>query len=161
MTPYIHPAMMTAPALRFATPDDVETLAGAWYAMLEEDGLLAARVGPRWRSYITADFRAGIANGGQVWVVAEEGGAIVATGAAFFRGGRSSIALTGLTATLAGVYTFPAYRRRGVARAIVGRLIDICRTRGCRAIRLRASAQGRPLYERFGFVAGDEMVLSL
>jgi GNAT superfamily N-acetyltransferase len=161
VTPYIHPAMMTAPALRLATPDDVETLADAWYAMLEEDRLLAPEVDPRWRSYITADFRTGISVGSHVWVVAEEGGRIVATGAAFFRGGRSSLALTGLTATLAGVYTFPDYRRRGLARAVVGRLIELCRTRGCRIIRLRASDQGRPLYAQFGFVAGDEMVLRL
>jgi len=152
---------MSAPALRLATPDDVETLADAWYAMLEEDGLLASDVDPHWRSYITADFRAGISAGSQVWVVAEEQGRIVATGAAFIRGGRSTMALTGLTAIIAGVYTFPPYRRRGVARSIVGRLIEISRTRGCRAIRLRASAQGRPLYEQLGFVNGDEMVLAL
>lgn len=153
--------MTSAPVLRLATPDDVEILADAWYAMLEEDGLLAPTIDPHWRSYITADFRTGISVGGQAWVVAEEEGRIVATGAAFFRGGRSSLALTGLTATLAGVYTFPDYRRRGIARAVVGRLIELCRTRGCRIIRLRASDQGRPLYEQFGFVPGEEMVLPL
>ena len=152
---------MTAPALRLATLDDVEILADAWYAMLQEDRLLAPDVDPRWRSYITADFRTAISVGSQLWIVAEDEGRIVATGAAFFRGGRSSLALTGLTATLAGVYTFPDYRRRGIARAVVSRLIELCRTRGCRFVRLRASDQGRPLYEQFGFVSGDEMVLPL
>ena len=147
--------------LRRATADDVEFLADAWYAMLEEDRLLAPRVDPQWRSYITADFRTGISGGSQLWIVAEEERRIVATGAAFFRGGRSSLALTGLTATLAGVYTFPGFRRRGLARAVVGRLIELCRTRGCRFVRLRASEQGRPLYEQLGFVPGDEMVLPL
>ena len=161
VVPYIQPAMMIAPALRLATADDVEALARAWYAMLKEDGLLAPRIDPHWRSYVTADFRAGIANGSQLWVVAQDKRRIVATGAAFLRGGRSSLALTGLSATLAGVYTLPAFRRRGIARAIVERLIEICRSRGCRVIRLRASDQGRPLYEQFGFVSGDEMVLSL
>ncbi len=153
--------MKTAPVLRLATPDDVEILADAWYAMLEEDRLLAPQVDPGWRSCVTADFRTGISVGSHLWIVAEEDGRIIATGAAFFRGGRSSIALTGLTATLAGVYTFPDHRRRGFARAIVGRLIELCRTRGCRIIRLRASDQGRPLYEQLGFVRGDEMVLRL
>jgi GNAT superfamily N-acetyltransferase len=161
VAPYIHPAMPTAPALRLATPDDVEILADAWYAMLEEDRLLAPRVEPQWRSYITSDFRMGISLGSQLWLVAEADGRIVATGAAFLRGGRSALALTGLNATIAGVYTFPEYRRRGLARAIVTRLIDLCRTQGCRAIRLRASEQGRPLYEQLGFVPGDEMVLPL
>lgn len=153
--------MTSSPALRIATLEDVPVLAGAWYAMMEEDGLLAPEVDANWRSYVTADFRAGISLGSQFWVVADDGNAIVATGAAFLRGGRSSIALTGLSATLAGVYTFPPYRRRGHARAVVERLIEICRTRGCRSIRLRASDQGRHLYEQLGFVPGDEMVLPL
>lgn len=153
--------MMTVPALRLATPDDVDILASAWYAMLEEDGLLAPEIDPDWRSYVTADFRAAISSGSQVWLVAEDGGSIVATGAAFIHRARSSVALTGVVAVVAGVYTFPAYRRRGLARAIVERLIEICRTRGCRKIRLRASEQGRPLYEQLGFIPGDEMVLPL
>lgn len=153
--------MPTALALRPATSDDVETLADAWYAMLEEDRLLAPQIDPNWRSYIMADFRSGISVGTHVWIVGEDEGRIVAVGAAFFRGGRSSLALTGLTATLAGIYTFPEFRRRGFARAVVARLIELCRTRGCRSIRLRASDQGRPLYEQLGFVPGDEMVLTL
>jgi GNAT superfamily N-acetyltransferase len=153
--------MTRAAALRLATPDDVEVLADAWYAMLEEDGLLAPNVDSNWRSYVTVDFRTGITLGSQLWLVGEEEGRIVSVGAAFFRAGRSSLALTGLTATLAGVYTFPEFRRRGFARALVERLIELCRTRGCRSIRLRASAQGRPLYQQLGFISGDEMVLSL
>lgn len=153
--------MLSDLTIRLATPDDVPRIADAWYAMMEEDGLLAPTVDPQWRSYITTDFRAAISVGAQLWLVGELGGEIVATGAAFFRGGRSTIALNGLTATLAGIYTFPPYRRRGYARAIVARIIELCRTRGCHSIRLRASEQGRPLYESFGFVSGDEMVLAL
>lgn len=153
--------MTAAVTIRLATAGDVPVLADAWYAMLDEDGLLAPVVDPNWRSYITADFRAGMSVGSQLWLVGESEGRIVATGAAFFRGGRSTIALTGLTATFAGIYTFPEHRRRGYARAIVERLIELCRTSGCRSIRLRASDQGRPLYQQLGFVAGDEMVLAL
>lgn len=153
--------MPTTLALRPATSDDVAVLADAWYAMLKEDGLLAPEIDPNWRSYIMTDFRTGISIGTHLWVVGEEAGRIVAVGAAFIRGGRSSLALTGLTAILAGIYTFPEFRRRGFARAVVGRLIELCRIRGCRSIRLRASEQGRPLYEQFGFVPGDEMVLQL
>ncbi|HET9030789.1 MAG TPA: GNAT family N-acetyltransferase, partial [Candidatus Aquilonibacter sp.] len=148
-------AMLLDVKLRPGAAEDVPRLADAWYAMLEEDGLLAPEIDPNWRAYVTADFKSAIALGAQMWMVAEHAGEIVATGAAFLRGGRSSVALTGLTATLAGVYTFPPYRRRGIAREVVRRLIDLCRTRGCRSIRLRASEQGRPLYEQLGFVSGD------
>ena len=153
--------MTAAVTIRLATAQDVPLLADAWYAMLDEDGLLAPDVDPEWRSYIMADFRGAMSVGSQLWLVGETEGRIVATGAAFFRGGRSTLALTGLTATLAGIYTFPSHRRRGYARALAQRLIELCRTRGCRSIRLRASDQGRPLYEQLGFVDSDEMVLAL
>ncbi len=147
--------------LRPATTADAPVLADAWYAMLDESGLLMPEVDPRWREWVIEDFAAAIGIGTQAWLVAEDGGRFVGCGAAFFRGGRSTTALSGPSAMLAGIYTEPAYRRRGVARAIIERLIEICRTRGCRNVRLRASAAGRALYESFGFAAGDEMVLSL
>jgi GNAT superfamily N-acetyltransferase len=147
--------------LRPATPDDAPVLADAWYAMLDETGLLLPEVDPRWRDWVIDDFQAAIAIGTQAWLIAEDEGQLVACGAAFFRGGRSATALSGSSAMLAGIYTEPSHRRRGLARSIVERLLDICRTRGCRIVRLRASAAGRALYESFGFTAGDEMLLSL
>lgn len=147
--------------LRAATPADAPALADAWYAMLDESGLLLPEVDPRWREWVIEDFQAAIGIGTQAWLIAEDEGRFAACGAAFFRGGRAATALSGPSAMLAGIYTEPGYRRRGVARAIVERLLEICRTRGCRTVRLRASAAGRALYESFGFAAGDEMVLSL
>lgn len=147
--------------LRSATAADAPALANAWYAMLEECDLLQPQVDPRWREWTIEDFRAGIAVGAQAWLIAEEGGALLACGAAFFRGGRSGTALTGMTAMLAGIYTVPECRGRGLARAITERLMEICRTRGCRTVRLRASVAGRSLYESLGFIAGDEMIRAL
>ena len=147
--------------LRSATSADAPILADLWYAMLEECALLSTAVDPRWREWVTQDFAAGIRIGAQAWVVAEDEGEIVACGAAFFRAGRGSVALVGLSAMLAGVYTRPSHRKRGHSRAIVENLIEVCRARGSRSIRLRASAAGRALYESLGFVPGDEMVLAL
>jgi GNAT superfamily N-acetyltransferase len=144
--------------LRPATAADAPLLADAWHAMLDESGLLQPDIDPRWREWTIEDFRAGIGIGAQAWLIFEDDGVFAACGAAFFRGGRGSTALTGITAMLAGIYTMPTYRKRGLARAITERLIEICRTRGCKNVRLRASAAGRPLYESLGFIAGDEMI---
>src|SRR5579862_3695217 len=112
--------------LRAATPADAPVLADAWHAMLEESGLLVPEVDPRWREWTIEDFRAGIGIGAQAWLVVEEDGEFAACGAAFFRGGRGSTALTGMAAMLAGIYTLPKYRHRGLARTITERLLEIC-----------------------------------
>ncbi|MBI3969862.1 MAG: GNAT family N-acetyltransferase [Chloroflexi bacterium] len=50
----------------------------------------------------------------------------------------------------------PAHRRRGLEA-----ILAWCRERGIRRITLHASLQGRPLYERHGFVQTNEMRLEL
>lgn len=55
------------------------------------------------------------------------------------------------------VYTDPTWRRRGVARRLMQRVIDAARERGVGGLVLHASAEGRPLYEGLGFVPTNEM----
>jgi predicted GNAT family acetyltransferase len=147
--------------LREAAEDDAPVLADAWYAMLDEVGLLADAVRPSWRDLLIDDFSRGIARSRHRWIVAEADSRVVATGGLFLRRDPVALALTGITATIAGVYTWTGYRRRGYAAAIVGRLIDLARDEGCQSVRLRASAQGRELYESLGFRPGDDMFLPL
>ena len=59
------------------------------------------------------------------------------------------------------VYTEPAHRRRGVARALLDVLHDWALARGLGAIGLHASAAGRPLYETLGYRPTNEMRLDL
>lgn len=51
------------------------------------------------------------------------------------------------------VYTRPAYRRQGISRALMTRLIAWAREHGLYRLMLWASVMGRPLYEDLGFVA--------
>ena len=146
--------------LRRAAVADSSTLADAWYAMLAEDELVRPDARPDWRSLLTAEFHRGIETGSQVWFVIAADDRIVATGGAFVRRDPIFTALLGVQATIGGVYTEPAFRRRGCARRIVRALLEYGRGDGWDNVRLRASRQGRPLYEGFGFVPGDEMVPS-
>ena len=51
----------------------------------------------------------------------------------------------------------PSYRGRGLARALVRLAVAESRKRGLRVTALHASAAGRPVYEKEGFLSSEEM----
>lgn len=55
------------------------------------------------------------------------------------------------------VFTERAWRRRGVAEALMRELLGWCRDHGVESVVLHASKEGRPLYEKLGFTATNEM----
>lgn len=59
------------------------------------------------------------------------------------------------------VFVRPAYRGRGIGKDLMEMAIAWARERGCTRMRLRASEDGRQLYERVGFHDGREMELPL
>lgn len=59
--------------------------------------------------------------------------------------------LNGKTGIVLNVYTQPAYRRRGYARAIMAALLDDARAMGLCAVELKATDDGCPLYRSVGF----------
>ena len=63
---------------------------------------------------------------------------------------------TGLRGYVLNVATDPAYRRRGLSRACLNAVLEWFGQRGVRAIDLRASAEGEPLYASLGFVRTRE-----
>jgi len=58
----------------------------------------------------------------------------------------------GTNAYISTVSTDPRWRRRGMAAAIMDALIGVAREAGTDNVDLHATAEGRPLYERLGFV---------
>ena len=66
----------------------------------------------------------------------------------------------GPEAIVLNVYVESTWRRRGVAESLMRAVLDDLAARGIRRIVLHASDDGRRLYERFGFVATNEMRLS-
>jgi GNAT superfamily N-acetyltransferase len=62
---------------------------------------------------------------------------------------------------IVNVYTERAFRRRGLARRLIGTALDWCRERGVDTVVLHASDDGRALYESLGFRPTNEMRLSL
>jgi GNAT superfamily N-acetyltransferase len=62
-------------------------------------------------------------------------------------------------AVILNVYTEPEFRRRGIARRIMQTSLAWVKGQGFSAVNLHASKEGRPLYEKLGFEATNEMRL--
>lgn len=90
-----------------------------------------------------------------------DGGAFIgAGGVSFFRVMPTYHNPTGRKAYIMNMYTAPEYRRQGIAGRTLELLIEEAKERGVTAIALEATAMGRPLYEKYGFVPmKDEMEL--
>ena len=58
---------------------------------------------------------------------------------------------------IVNVYTEPDWRRRGLAERVMQTIIAWSRAHGVASLVLHAAPMGRPLYERLGFVASNEM----
>lgn len=145
------------PLIRTATTGDVPAIVHAWYAMLDECGLLGSGVVDDWEARLAHHLEKQITGKHARWFVAEEDGRIVGTALATLSSGRSNI-LKDITAMLAGIYVEPGWRKRGIARRLTEEAIAWCRERGCVRVRLNASRLGRPLYESLGFVPAIEMM---
>ena len=67
---------------------------------------------------------------------------------------------SGDKAYIMNMYTNPEYRRKGIAYKTLDMLIKDIKSKGISSISLEATAMGRPLYEKYGFVKmNDEMEL--
>ena len=67
---------------------------------------------------------------------------------------------SGKKAYIMNMYTSPEYRRKGIAYKTLDMLINAAKCKGITSISLEATAMGRPLYEKYGFVKmNDEMEL--
>ena len=65
--------------------------------------------------------------------------------------------VSGRQATIQNVYTEPAWRRRGLAMLLMKEVISWAQKTGIDSLVLHASDDGRPLYEKLGFIATTEM----
>src|SRR3954454_810242 len=74
--------------------------------------------------------------------IADADGTVVGTGV---------VTLNGPVAWIGTVFVDPAWRRRGVGRALTRATMDAPDAAGCRTIVLVATDAGRPMYERLGF----------
>ena len=140
-------------AVRQLTPGDVPRFIEMRIAQLVEEGACAA---VDLRPALTDYYARHLADGSFLAWLAVDGERIVATG------GISIVEKppyygcpTGRIGLISSMFTDAAYRRQGIARDLLCRLVDEARRRGCGAVQITASDAGVPLYENLGFARND------
>ncbi|MNE48615.1 Acetyltransferase (GNAT) family protein [compost metagenome] len=87
------------------------------------------------------------------WLVEVEGEVVACGTLALFMRPPYPGNLAGREAYLLNMYTRPAWRKRGMASALLDAMARHAREQQLGKLWLHASDEGRPLYERLGFVA--------
>ena len=86
------------------------------------------------------------------WLATDEGRIIGTSGMSFVEKPPYFGCPTGRIGLLSSMYTDPAYRRMGIGKELLGRVVEEARAYGCGAVQITASDMGVLLYTSFGFV---------
>lgn len=101
-------------------------------------------------------FQDSLRNGSFVaWLAQEESDIVASGGVCFYQLLPAYANPTGRVAYVTNMYTLPTYRRKGIASHLLELVIAEARERGYATVRLHASADGRPIYKRAGFVDAE------
>lgn len=148
--------------IRLGVADDVESLVALRATFLAEVAS-ADPTDPALLSALRRYFAAAVPAGEFVAALAVHDGRVVASsGLVYHRHPPSPGNLAGCEAYVMNMYTLPAWRGRGLATALLARLVDVARAGGCCRVVLHALPLARAVYDRAGFVPADgEMRLDL
>ncbi|MCI4355551.1 MAG: GNAT family N-acetyltransferase [Thermoplasmata archaeon] len=151
------------PRLRRATLEDVDLLVAHRVAMFREMGgrsrAALARHGPEYLAWLVPR----LVSAELVAFVAEDAkGVAMGTGAVWFRPSHPGPGSPARRSPyILSMYTVPAARGRGVATDIVNQVSALSRRLGYGRVGLHASAMGRGVYARMGFLPTTEMQFPL
>ena len=95
------------------------------------------------------------------WLIVEEETVIAGAGVWFMEWPPHYLHLDPSRGYLVNFYVHPSARGQGLATQLLRLATAECRNRGVRVAVLHASAMGRPIYEKEGWRAGNEMILRL
>jgi len=127
--------------------------------MGHQDAAILDRMRPTSETFLRDSMPKGAYRG---WLAETAGGLIVAGGGiAIVPWPGSPDDPTPRRGWILNIYTEPEFRRRGIARQIMERIVAWCRAEGLLAVNLHASDFGRALYESMGFQPTNEMRLYL
>jgi GNAT superfamily N-acetyltransferase len=145
--------MSRAFTLRRASVNDVDLLLELREAMWQEgaaeiDSADASEALENARMY----FEEKVPSGEYVCFLAEAHGRVVGVGGMFlYRHPPRPHSPRGIEGYILNMLTVSEWRRKGIASAIMGELLACAREAGAVQVALRASEDGRRVYEKFGF----------
>lgn len=136
-------------AYRRLVEDDLETFINMRITQLREEGATEKlNLIPALMDY----YHRHMADGTFVSWLAMDGEKIIGTsGMSFVEKPPYFSCPNGRIGLLSSMYTDPAYRRRGIARELLGRVLEEARAYGCGSVQITASDMGVLLYSDFGF----------
>lgn len=135
---------------RKLTENDLETFINMRINQLREEGATDEMdLSPALMDY----YQRHLANGTFVSWLAMDGDKIIGTsGMSFVEKPPYFGCPTGRIGLLSSMYTNPDYRRQGIARELLRRVVEEARAYGCGTVQITASDMGVLLYSDFGFV---------
>ncbi|MCR4993281.1 MAG: GNAT family N-acetyltransferase [Lachnospiraceae bacterium] len=135
---------------RKMTPADVDTFISMRIKQLREEGATEdIELIPALKDY----YGRHMTDGTFVSWLAVDGEKIVGTsGMSFVEKPPYFSCPTGRLGLLSSMFTDPSYRRMGIAKELLSRVVDEARKYGCGSVQITASDMGVLLYTDFGFV---------
>jgi GNAT superfamily N-acetyltransferase len=114
------------------------------------------------RSNTMAYMLSGLADGSfSAWLAEDAERIVAAGGAAYFTLPPNDWCPGGSTAYVGNMYTWPEYRGRGIATKLLSLIMEEAKGKGCERIVLNATAAGRPIYEKYGFIDWPDAMVYL
>lgn len=86
------------------------------------------------------------------WIAVNDGKKIATSGISFVEKPPYFGCLSGRIGLLSSMFTSPDYRRKGIARELLSRVVNEAKEHGCGVIQITASDMGVKLYTAYGFV---------
>ena len=129
--------------------DDVEQFIELRIRQLQEEGATdALDLRPALRDYYARH----MADGTFVaWLAVEDGRIVGTSGMSFVEKPPYFGCPSGKIGLLSSMYTDPGCRRQGIAKELLGRVVEEARNYGCGSVQITASDMGVLLYTDFGF----------
>ena len=147
---------------RMATVDDAQLIAEQRQRMFVDSGQAEGAAMSRMVDNFVAWVRPRLADGTYLgWLMEEEGAVIAGAGMWLMDFPPHWMDAEPVRAYLLNFYVVPPARGRGLAQQMLTTTVDEARRRGIGVVSLHASHLGRPIYERNGFAATNEMILRL
>ncbi len=106
------------------------------------------------KQYLKGDWTQGY----RYFLVEENGEVIAGCGISQFRIPPQVSQITGVYAYLSNMFVEHEHRRKGVGKALLNHVIEVCRTDGIGLLFLHASDDGMPLYESEGFSSSKRLM---
>jgi len=141
---------------RKLTENDLETFITMRITQLREEGATEdLDLVPALKDY----YHRHMADGTFVSWLAVDGSKIIGTsGMSFVEKPPYFSCLSGKIGLLSSMYTDPDYRRQGIAKELLRRVVEEARDYGCGSVQITASDMGVLLYTDFGFVKNENFM---